>query len=125
MSSSSKNQKLSKFPIIYYEEQDKDGGTNPIPYIEVEKEEPWPHVLFIQEYRQTGEYEPDNRGNPVPIYDMVMHQYIDMITLKEKLSSETYDIVRIALGMKPLKIAQEEGTKILDKIENKQKNRLH
>lgn len=113
------NTKFTKFPIIYYEEQDKDGGTNPIPYIEVEKEEPWPYVLFIQEYRQTGEHEPDHKGDPVPIYDMVMHQYVDMLTLKEKLSEDTYDIVRLALGMKPLKEAQKEGSKLLDKIENK------
>lgn len=120
MSSTNKQQKLTKFPVIYYEEQDKlDGGTNPIPYIEVEKEEPWPYVLFIQEYRQTGEHEPDNKGNPVPIYDMVMHQYVDMTTLKDRLSEDTYDIVRTALGMKPLKQAQEEGAKLLDKVEKK------
>jgi hypothetical protein len=107
-----------KFPIIYYEEQETaNGSTNPIPYIEVEKEEPWPFVLFIQEYRHTGEYEPDHKGDPAPILDMIMHQYVDMITLKEKLSEETYDIVRTALGMKPLKEAQKEGSKILDKVE--------
>lgn len=109
-------QKL-KFPIIYYEEAESDGRTNPIPYIEVDKEEPWPFVLFIQEYRHTGEFEPDHQGNPSPILDMIMHQYVDMNTLKEKLSQDTYDIVRTALGMKPLKEAQHEGAKILDKVE--------
>jgi len=40
-----------------------------------------------------------------------------MGVLKEKISAETYDIVRIALGMKPLKEAQEAGSKLLDKVE--------
>lgn len=114
---SKKEQQKLKFPVIYYEEADSDGGTNPIPYIEVDKEEPWHTVLFIQEYRHTGEFEPDHAGNPAPILDMVMHQYVDMLTLKEKLSPETYDVIRIALGMKPLKEAQHEGAKILDKVE--------
>lgn len=114
-----------KFPIIYYEESDSaSSATNPIPYIEVEKDEPWPFVLFIQEYRHTGEFEPDHKGNPAPILDMIMHQYVDMLTLKEKLSAETYDIVRVALGMKTLKEAQRDGAKILDKVEKNVQNNI-
>lgn len=107
-----------KLPIIYYEEPEQgDGYTNPIPYIEMEKEEVWPAILFIQEYRHTGEFEPDNRGNPSPIFDMMMHQYVDMLTLKDKVSADVYDVIRVALGMKPLAEAQEAGAKILDKVE--------
>ena len=118
-----------KFPIIYYEEPDSENDqASPIPYIEVEKDEPWYPVLFIQEYRHTGEEDIGPKGEPRPILDMVMHQYVDMLTLKEKLSPETYDVIRVALGMKPLQEAMAEGAKVLDKVENKlnaEKKKLH
>jgi len=116
MSSSSDINKKLKLPIIYYEEPE-NGYANPIPYIEMDKEEEWPSILFIQEYRHTGEFEPDHKGNPSPIMDMIIHQYVDMLTLKDRVSEETYDIIRVALGMKPLREAQQAGAKILDKVE--------
>lgn len=111
-----KNQQKLKFPVIYYEETQEGEPVNPIPYIPMDKEEEWPFILFIQEYRDTGEIEPDDEGNPQPICDMFMHKFIDMEFLKEKLDPETNDIVRVALGMEPLKVAQEKGAKILDKV---------
>lgn len=105
-----------KFPVIYYEETPEGEPVNPIPYIEMEKDETWPFILFIQEYRNTGELEPDSEGNPQPICDMYMHKYIDMEYLKEKLDPEVNDVVRVALGMKPLAEAQAAGQKILDRV---------
>lgn len=109
-------QKLSKIPILYYEEESGDGGSNPIPYIPMEVNEQWPVVLFVQEYRETGEFEPDDSGNPQPICDMIMHKYVDMGHLAENLTPEANDMVRVALGLDPLNVAQEKGQKILDKV---------
>jgi hypothetical protein len=108
-------QKLSKIPILYYEEE-SDGGANPIPYIPMEVNEQWPVVLFVQEYRETGETEPDDEGNPQPICDMIMHKYVDMEHLGANLTPEANDMVRVALGLEPLAVAQEKGQKILDKV---------
>lgn len=105
-----------KIPVIYYDEEDQGGGTNPIPYIPMEVSEEWPFILFIQEYRDTGEFEPDSNGNPQPICDMYMHKFVDMEYLKEKLDPATNDIVRVALGMDPLLKAQEKGAAILEKV---------
>lgn len=110
------SQQKLKFPVIYYEETPEGEPVNPIPYIPMEKEEDWPFILFIQEYRDTGEIEPDEEGNPQPICDMYMHKFIDMEFLKERLDPKTNDIVRVALGMEPLKEAQKKGAKILDKV---------
>lgn len=78
-----------------------------------------PPVLFIFEYRHTGEVEPDEKGREVPIIDQIPHKYVDMELLKEKLSPEVNDVVRVALGMKPLKEAQSSGQAILDKVYSK------
>lgn len=108
--------KLPKMPIIYYEEAGEGEQQNLIPYIEVEKEEPFPQVLFISEYRHTNEFEPDAEGNPQPIVDMILHMFVDFDILKEKLDPETFDKARVALGMKPLAEAQKAGAEILNKV---------
>lgn len=112
---SRQKQKL-KFPILFYEESQPGEPVNPIPYIEMEKEEEFPTVLFVHEYRHTDEFEPDSEGNPTPIFDMLMHCFVDLETLKHKLSPDLYDTVRVALGMQPLAEASKEGQKILDKV---------
>lgn len=110
------NKKLPKLPIILYEEQSNDGKTNAIPYIEVGKEEEMPTVLFISEYKETGEFEPDPQYGSRPIVDMIIHKYVDFDHLKNKLDSKTFDKIRIALGMQPLKQAKKDGKKILNKV---------
>lgn len=112
---SRQKQKL-KFPILFYEESQPGEPVNPIPYIEMEKEEEFPTVLFVHEYRHTDEFEPDSEGNPTPIFDVLMHCFVGLETLKHKLSPDLYDTVRVALGMQPLAEASKEGQKILDKV---------
>jgi hypothetical protein len=117
--SDNKNLK-GQIPVILYEEASSRGSTEiPFPYIEVAKEGMMPPVLFIFEYRHTGEVEPDEKGREAPIVDQIPHKYVDMELLKEKLSPEVNDVVRVALGMKPLKEAQSSGQKILDKVYSK------
>ena len=87
-----------------------------MPYIEVQKEGQMPPMLFIFEYKHTGETEPDDRGREVAIVDQIPHKYVDMEYLKDRLSPELNDQIRVALGMKPLQVAKEEGQKIMDKV---------
>ena len=109
--------KQPQLPVILYEEPSgkNDKGIS-MPYIEVQKEGQMPPMLFIFEYKHTGETEPDDRGREVAIVDQIPHKYVDMEYLKDRLSPELNDQIRVALGMKPLQVAKEEGQKILDKV---------
>ena len=102
-------------PEICYEE-DTDGMSSHIPFIHVPKGETMPGFIFIFESQETGEFEPGDDGNPLPIYNMDLHQYADMSTLKNNLDPETFDKVRLALGLEPLKEAAQKGQKITDKV---------
>ena len=107
-------QKLDKIPILYYE--DEGDAANPIPYIPVGQHDLWPVVLFVQEYRESGEFEPDSEGNPSPICDMYMHKYIDEAHLKERLTPELYDEVRVAMGLDPINKARAKGQELLSRV---------
>tara|TARA_Y100001938_G_C7869413_1_gene319515 strand:- start:74 stop:418 length:345 start_codon:yes stop_codon:yes gene_type:complete len=102
-------------PEIMYEEAD-DGLSSNIPFILVPHNEEMPKVIFIFESRDTGEYEPNNEGEPVPIMEMDLHQYADMDMLKKGLDEATYDKVRACLGLQPLKVATKAGKKITDNV---------
>lgn len=117
MSTAKAVNKQPQLPVILYEEPSgkNDKGIS-MPYIEVQKEGQMPPMLFIFEYKHTGETEPDDRGREVAIVDQIPHKYVDMEYLKDRLSPELNDQIRVALGMKPLQVAKEEGQKIMDKV---------
>lgn len=102
-------------PEIMYEEGD-DGLTSNIPFIMVPKEQTMPKVVFIFESRETGEYEPNEEGDPVPIMEMDLHQYADMDILKKGLNESTYDVVRTVLGLQPMREAVAAGQKITSNV---------
>jgi|TARA_R110000824_G_scaffold53018_1_gene147047 hypothetical protein len=102
-------------PEIMYEESD-DGLTSNIPFIMVPHNQEMPKVIFIFESSETGEFEPNEDGDPVPIMDMDLHQFADMLTLKEELSESEYDKVRNVLGLQPLREAAQAGKKITDNV---------
>jgi len=102
-------------PEICYEE-DANGVSSHIPFVQVPNGQEMPKMLFVFESRETGEFEPGEDGNPLPIYDMDLHQYADMSSLKKGLSPETYDQVRKALGLEPLTTAVGKGKEISNKI---------
>ncbi len=121
------NAKKPKIPVILYEESLPNDPFNPIPYVMVGIDEVMPPVLFISEYKETGEFEVGSDGDRSPIVDMLIQKYVNLDHLKDKLDYETYDKIRIALGMDPLKVAQKKGQKILDNVfsnANKNKNKL-
>ena len=104
-------------PVIMYED-DEGGMTSKIPFIMVPKEEQMPKLLFMFESRETGEFEPDSEGNPLPIIEMELHQYADMAKLKSGLSEDLYDQVRMCLGLESLRQSAKKGIQLTDKIRN-------
>lgn len=98
-------------PEICYEESEEGISSN-IPFINVPPEEIMPKVVFIFESKDTGELEPGDDGSDLPVYEMNLHQYADMETLKEGLNSLEYDRVRKVLGLEPLQTAMAKGRKI-------------
>jgi hypothetical protein len=111
----SSNEKY-ELPEICYDEPQPGHQPNPFPFILVKKDKKMPPVLFIEERKETGEIEPGPNGEPQEIVDSLMHKFVDMEVLKEKLPPHLNDIVRVALGMKPLKEAAGSGQAVLDKV---------
>ena len=103
-------------PEIMYEESEE--GSSHIPFIMVPKDQTMPSLLYIFESSDTGEKEPGFDGEPVPIIEWDLHQYADMLILKNKLDIQTYDKVRNALGLEPLLTAVEKGQNISKNIRN-------
>ena len=100
-------------PEVMYEE-----GSN-LPHIQVPEGETMPGMLFVFSATETGEFEPDDEGNPLPILEMDLHQYADMVTLKNNLDATTYDTVRAALGLEALAVAKEKGRQISQNIRDR------
>jgi hypothetical protein len=105
-------------PEIMYEEVE-DGTSSSIPFVMVPAGEEMPKLLYIFESRETGDLEPGLEGEDVPVFEWDLHQYADMSSLKENLSSPIYDMVRHALGLEPLRSATEKGQKISATIRDK------
>ena len=108
-------------PEICYEEE-VDGISSHIPFIQVPIEQEMPKMLFVFESRETGEFEPGLDGNPVPVVQLDLHQYADLSVLKEKFDSDSYDKVRIALGLEPLHDAIKAGKQITQAVRQKIEN---
>ena len=101
----------SWMPEIVYEE-----GGSKIPYIHVPPDVEDPAFLFIFLSRQTGETEPGDDGEEVPIVEMDLRQYADMLILKQRLTPEEYDNIRRVLGLLPLSEAEEKGRLMLKRV---------
>jgi len=110
------NRKNNWVPEIMYEDPSEIGASGAIPFIPVPNNEKMPRILFIFESRETGEFEPGPDGEELPVTEMDLHQYADMLILKEKLDTKTYDKVRTALGLEPMKTAVEKGNKITQNV---------
>ena len=105
------------FPEIMYEEpSEEDGLTSNIPFIPVPNNQEMPKLLYVFESRETGEFEPGPEGEDLPVTEMELHQYADMAVFKKKLDIESYDKIRIVLGLEPMSSAVVKGKKITDKI---------
>ncbi len=101
-------------PEIYYEDysykDESESLTSGLPFINVPKDHNMPSALFICEARDISEE--DNELEK----EIVVHSYYNALELKDKLDEVTYDKVRVAIGLKPLKEAQALGGSISGKI---------
>jgi hypothetical protein len=108
--------KKSKWiPEICYEEQ-ADGISSHIPFVQVPTEEEMPKLIYIFESRETGEVEPGENGEELPVFEMDLHQYADMSVLRDGLSTGAYDEIRVCLGLQTMKDAVPQGKEITEKI---------
>ena len=107
----------SWIPEIMYEEAEEGTSSN-IPFVMVPRGQIMPQMLFIFESRETDTTEPNQDGDEVPVYEWDLHQYADMLILKNKLDPTTYDKVRLALDLEPLADATAKGEKITKKVRN-------
>ena len=105
-------------PEIMYEEG-LDGLSSHIPFIQIPLEEDMPRILFIFESRDSGEFEPGQDGEEIPVVDLDLHQYADMAALKSNLDPLTFDLVRSALGLEPLVTAAAKGKEITNTVRQK------
>jgi hypothetical protein len=104
-------------PEILYEET-AEGESSSLPFIMVPENQTMPKLLYIFESKDTGKFEPNSEGDPVPVYEWDLHQYADMLVLKNSLEPHIYDKVRMALGLEKLAEATKKGLATTEKIKN-------
>lgn len=106
-------------PEILYEEYEEDSLSGGFPFIQIPDVKEMPDILFIFGSQDTGEFTPDSDGEPEPIVEMELYQYANMQYLKEGLSEDIYDQVRICLSLEPMGIAIKKGMSQSEKNLNK------
>jgi len=106
-------------PEIMYEEYEEDSLSGGLPFIQVPVDKEMPDIVFLFGSQETGEFEPGLDGEAQPIMEMELFQYACMQYLKEGLDQDTYDKVRVCLGLQPLNQAVKAGMKQSEKILNK------
>jgi len=102
-------------PEITYEGDD-DGQLGNLPMVHVPMTEQMPLFLMLWEARENGSFEPGLDGEEVPVVEWDLRQYARMDILKEKLPSQIFDAVRMALGLQPLAIATAKGKEISQRV---------
>lgn len=83
-------------PEIFYEEDNK-GLTGGLPFVNVPEDRSMPSCMFICEVRPVSEEENEIEK------EVVVHSLANMTVLKQTLDQETYNKVRQAIGLQPLK----------------------
>ncbi len=102
------------YPEFVYEEGAK------VPFVIVPVDQKMPEKIFVQEYKETGETELaiDEQGQEieVPKCDMDICLYFSYYEAKKVLRPELLDELRTAFGLSPLKLAEEEGRQITERV---------
>lgn len=109
-------------PEIMYEDYEEETLSGGIPFIQIPEDKEMPDILFMFGSQNTGEFEPDSEGEPQPIVEMELYQYACMQYLKQALDPETYDKIRVSLGLRPLEEAVQEGMKISETMLHMEEN---
>ena len=103
------NEKRMWVPEIVYEEYEGSGITDGLPFINIPNDKEMPGVLFFLGTQETGEFEPDENGEPQPIVEVEVYQFACMKYLEDSLAPEDYDKVRVAMGLEPKLAARAKG----------------
>jgi len=103
------NEKRMWVPEIVYEEYEGTGLTDGLPFINIPQDKEMPGVLFFLGTSETGEFEPDENGDPQPIVEVEVYQFACMKYLEDSLTEEEYDKVRVAMGLEPKEQARRAG----------------
>ena len=103
------NEQRMWVPEIVYEEYEGTGLTDGLPFITIPTDKEMPGILFFLGTQETGEFEPDENGDPQPIVEVEVYQFACMKYLEDALSPEEYDNVRVALGLQPKLEARADG----------------
>jgi hypothetical protein len=74
-------------------------------------------MLFVEEAFNTGEFEVGDGGTAEPIFEFEVRQFLDMRAVKEVLTTEEFDRVRVALGMDKSEEAKRKGEEMIKRIE--------
>lgn len=90
-----------KVPILYYMEPEgpEPVGVENFPYIEVAKDDTIPGALFIQEWKETGEYE-INGTEKQEIYDVDIKLYFLNDILQKVVTPEQYEEIKNLAGLR-------------------------
>ena len=83
-------------PEIFYEES-QTGITAGLPFVNVPEDRSMPSCMFICEVRDI-----DEKDNELE-KEVIVHSLANMTILKQQLDNETYNKVRLALGLEILK----------------------
>ena len=85
-----------KQPGIFYEEM-SEGISSGFPFMEIQKEEKIPNVLFIGAVQDTGERIENSSDT---IKEIIMQSYYNSEAIKKILDEETYNSLKISLGLR-------------------------
>lgn len=99
-------------PEILYEEN-SEGLTRGLPFVNVPKEKSMPGMIFLYESRDLKDLEEEEVEK-----EIILHSYANMTLLKQELDLEIFNKVRVCLGLEELKLAEESGKKIIDNVKN-------
>lgn len=102
--------------IVYADTDDGENQLGSLPMVHCPANQEMPKFLLIWEVRSTGTFEPGLSGEDVPVVDQELKQYARMDVLKEKLTPQEFDRIRLALGLKPLLEAAKTGHEITQKV---------
>ena len=86
-----------KQPSIFYEEN-AEGLSAGFPFMQIEKNESIPNVLFVGAISDTDERIDDESSETIK--ELVMQSYYNSEAIKSVLDEKTYNELKIALGLR-------------------------
>ena len=86
-----------KQPSIFYEEN-VEGLSAGFPFMQIEKNESIPNVLFVGAISDTDERIDDESSETIK--ELVMQSYYNSEAIKSVLDEKTYNELKVALGLR-------------------------